>query len=268
MIGAQCTAVADDLDIIEAKPWSVLIAEDSRIWRSIIRAGIEDFGPHLHVIEAPDGQRAVEILSEQRIDIAFVDLAMPGFNGDEVVRQVQAHGRMPFFVTVSATSDAQAIARMRELSAYDYLAKPFGMAAVKRILTTYERMTHPSRVLIVDDSRTARSIIARILSRSVFHFEIEQAADGVSAFELYAKRPADIVFLDLNMPGIDGLQTLRLLRALNSGVRVVLMSGSPDALDRLQGMGAAGLRKPFLPQDLDRVMHRLFQLPLPYSDQS
>ena len=40
------------------------------------------------------------------------------------------------------------------------------------------------------------------------------------------RKPADIVFLDLNMSGIDGLQTMRLLRAHNAGVRIVLMSGS------------------------------------------
>lgn len=266
MTAATTTPETFDFDLVEMRPWSVMIAEDSAFWRGVIRAGVAEFGAHLDVVEAEDGRRALDILSSQRIDIAFVDLAMPEINGDDVVKRIQTHGRMPFFAVVSVTSDAEEIARMRKLSAYDYLVKPFGTDDIKRVLTTYERVAHHTRVLIVDDSGTARAIIARILRRSIFNFEILEAGDGVAAFEIYAEKPADIVFLDLNMPGIDGGQTMRLLRAHNRGVRIVLMSGSQEAIDRHAAMKpAAALKKPFFAGDLDRVIHGLFDLPLPYS---
>jgi CheY-like chemotaxis protein len=258
-----------DLDWVEAEPWRIMVAEDSGFWRNIVRSGIADFSTDLQVIEAADGKSALDILAGQRIDLAFVDLAMPEINGDEVVRRAQVHGKMPFFAVISVNSDAAEVARMRKLSAYDYLVKPFGAQEIKRVLTTYERVAHATRVMIVDDSGTARSIIARILKRSIFNFEIVDAGDGVTAFELYAERPADIVFLDLNMPGLDGVQTMRLLRAHNRAVRIVLMSGSQEALDRHAGMApAAILKKPFFPVDLDRVVHGLFELPLPFSGQA
>lgn len=266
MMSARKSIGDNDFDLVEVRPWSVMIAEDSGFWRNVVRAGIVDFGGDLTILEAADGRNALDILSEQRIDIAFVDLAMPEINGDEVVKRVQAHGKMPFFAVVSVTADAEEIARMRKLSAYDYLVKPFGSEAIKRVLTTYERVAHQTRILIVDDSSTARTIIGRILKRSIFNFEILEAGDGVTAFEVYAERPADIVFLDLNMPGIDGAQTMRLLRAHNRGVRIVLMSGSQESLDHHAAMGpAAALKKPFFPSDLDRVIHQLFDLPLPYA---
>lgn len=255
-------------DLIDARPWRVMIAEDSALWRHIIHRAIIEFGADLDVVMAGDGRAAREILSSQPVDLAFLDLALPEINGDDVVCQIREHGKMPFFVVVSVTSDAVEIARMRRLSAYDYLVKPFDRAAIQRVLSTYARVSHPTRVLVVDDSGTQRTIIAKILRRSVFNFEIHEAGDGVSAFEAYADKPADIVFLDLNMPGLDGAQTMRLLRAHNPSVRIVVMSGSQDALDRVRALGVdAALKKPFNAADLDVVVHRLFDLPLPYSQQ-
>lgn len=263
---ARLSLADSDFDLVDVRPWRVMIAEDSGLWRHIIRRAIGEFGADLDIVMAADGREAREILTSQPVDLAFLDLAMPEINGDDVVRHIQQHGKMPFFVVVSVTSDAVEIARMRRLSAYDYLVKPFDRAAIQRVLNTYARVSHPTRVLVVDDSGTQRAIIAKILGRSVFNFDIQEAGDGVSAFEVYAEKPADIVFLDLNMPGLDGAQTMRILRAHNPSVRVVVMSGSQDAIDRVQGTGvAAALKKPFNAADLDVVAHHLFDLPLPYS---
>lgn len=269
MATAPIITHADDFDIVLARPWRILIAEDSAFWRHFVRKAVLEYAPHLEIVEAADGRAALDVLSRQPIDIAFVDLAMPEVNGDELVKRLQADRKMPFFAVISVTSDAEEIARMRKLSAYDYLVKPFGPADIVRVMVTYERVARPARVLIVDDSATARSIIGRILKRSIFNFDIVSAGDGVSAFELYAHQPADIVFLDLNMPGLDGGQTMRLLRAHNRDVRIVLMSGDQAALERhgKHGMGGAGvlaLHKPFFPGDLDRVVHQIFDLPLPF----
>lgn len=264
MAMAPIITQADDFDIVLAQPWRILIAEDSAFWRYFVRKAVVEYSPHLEIVEAADGRAALDVLSRQPIDIAFVDLAMPEVNGDELVKRLQTDRKMPFFVVISVTSGAEEIARMRKLSAYDYLVKPFGPADIARVMATYERVARPARVLIVDDSATARSIIGRILKRSIFNFDIVSAGDGVSAFELYARQPADIVFLDLNMPGLDGGQTMRLLRAHNRDVRIVLMSGDQAALERHGGAGVLALHKPFFPGDLDRVVHQIFDLPLPF----
>jgi CheY-like chemotaxis protein len=255
-----------DLALVDAQPWVVLIADDSPTWRGLIRSAVTEFDPSVRIIEAADGRQALDALAEQPVDVAFVDLAMPEMNGDDVVKHVQREGRMPFFAVVSATGDPEQIATMRGLAAYDYLVKPFDKTAIVRVLRTYERVMTRTRALVVDDSATARAIIRRILERSVFNFAVEEAGDGVSAFEAYVRFPAEIVFLDLNMPGIDGVQTLRILRAHNPAVRVIAMSTSQEWLGRLEGPGpAAFLKKPFSPHDLDRVVHYLFELRPPYS---
>lgn len=254
-----------DIDFVEADALPVLIADDSALWRRLVAEAVQSFGSDVAIHEAATGQEALDILSSERIEIAFVDLAMPEINGPDVVERLREKRRMPFFAVISVSSDAEQVARMRKLAAYDYLVKPFDAEAVRQVLKTYERITQTTRVLIVDDSGTTLTIVRRLLDRSIFRVEIEAAKDGVSAFESYAKRMADIVFLDLNMPGLDGAQTLRILRAYNPGVHVVLMSARQEALDEARTLDAnAYLKKPFVPRDIDAIMHRMFGLKLPY----
>ena len=65
----------------------------------------------------------------------------------------------------------------------------------------------PKRVLIVDDSSTVRSVVRKVLQASRFKLEAEEAADGSAAIELAKKKRFDIVFLDCQMPGLDGFAT-------------------------------------------------------------
>jgi len=257
--------VTGDITFIDAPPWQVLVADDSSLWRHVTAAAIKAFGGPVIVHEAVDGGQALDILSRCDIDIAFIDLGMPEITGDEVVIRTGSLRRMPFFVVISGNTDGAEIARMRKLSAYDYLTKPFDAEAVSRVLKAYERASAPTSVLIIDDCVTTRAIIRRLLARTIFRLEVTDAGDGVAAFELYVKKPFDIVFLDVNMPGIDGEQTLRILRAYNPNVRVILMSGNQNSLDALKGYKARGyLRKPFGPSDLDALIHRVFGLEPPF----
>ena len=65
------------------------------------------------------------------------------------------------------------------------------------------------RVLIVDDSAFVRKVIKQMLSRSPFLDVVGVARDGVEALEMVAELRPDVVTLDLNMPGTDGIAFLR-----------------------------------------------------------
>lgn len=256
-----------DIDFVERPGWRVLIADDSGAARRFIRSAAESFDRRMVFEETSDGRQTLDALSGQPVDLAFLDLDMPEIHGEEVVRTFITDRRMPFFVVVSGIGEPEQIARMRRLAAYDYLRKPVEPEAIQRVLAIYERVSMPTRVLIVDDSRTQRGLIRRILAESVFHLAIDEAGDGVSAFEAYAREPADIVILDINMDGLDGPNTLRILRAHNPDVRVVLMSSDAVAVDRYAGLNVtAVLKKPFTSRDLDAILHGIYGLDLPYRD--
>jgi len=109
----------------------------------------------------------------------------------------------------------------------------------------------PGRILVVDDEASVREVIEQLLSAA--GYEVVVAANGHEALALMPRVRADIVLLDLAMPGLDGPDTLRLLRAGWQDVPVVVLTGYPDSglLSRaLNYSPFTLLAKPFRPERL------------------
>ena len=112
-------------------------------------------------------------------------------------------------------------------------------------------------VMIVDDDPFIRHLIATTLE-DVAGFELYEAADGVEAIEIAAQvRPA-IVFLDIDMPRMGGIEACRRLRALDEGRHatvVMLTAAGPEAEREAHDAGAdLFLTKPFSPLALLRLV--------------
>ncbi len=120
--------------------------------------------------------------------------------------------------------------------------------------------TTPIRVLIVDDIATNR-LVARI-HLQLLGAATEEAASGEEALELIRNNPPDLVFLDMNMPGLDGLDTLRLIRKLPTrAARVAVVAMTADATDahrrRYLDAGLDGyLAKPLTPESVSEIVAR------------
>ncbi|MET9837633.1 response regulator transcription factor [Streptomyces virginiae] len=110
------------------------------------------------------------------------------------------------------------------------------------------------RVLVVDDDPTVSEVVAGYLQRA--GFTVQRAEDGPSALESAARHRPDLVVLDLMLPGMDGLEVCRRLRASGTGrppVPVVMLTARGDEDDRILGleMGADDyVTKPFSPREL------------------
>ncbi len=115
-------------------------------------------------------------------------------------------------------------------------------------------------MLVVDDDLTVREVVVSYL-RAHGH-EVVEAGDGEAALELMGSRPADLVVLDLMLPGIDGLEVCRRLRS-SGDVPVVMLTALGEEGDRVAGLehGADDyVSKPFSPRELalrvDSVLRR------------
>jgi two-component system chemotaxis response regulator CheY len=116
------------------------------------------------------------------------------------------------------------------------------------------------RVLIADDSKLMRRILARILSSAGYAVAAE-AKNGVEAVSLYQKFKPDIVTMDIVMPGLDGLQALKVIKALDPNARVVMVSsiGQQDVIMEAIRAGAKDfLIKPFRRSQVVKTFTRIF----------
>lgn len=115
-------------------------------------------------------------------------------------------------------------------------------------------------VLVVDDFGSAREIYARVLSSS--GFLVSEATSGAEALEKGAMQKPDLIVMDLSMPGMDGLETIRRLRSTpnTSSTRIVVVTGAAYAEGSRKAKEAgcdAYLVKPCLPETLLGVVRGL-----------
>ena len=104
----------------------------------------------------------------------------------------------------------------------------------------------PTRVTIVDDSKVSRKMIIKSLPKD-WDIEISEACNGKEALEAYHAGKAEVMFLDLTMPEMDGYQVLENLKKedLNTFVIVVSADIQPKARERVLSLGAMDfIKKP------------------------
>ena len=107
-----------------------------------------------------------------------------------------------------------------------------------------------SRLLLVEDDERIRASMRLALEDE--GYEIDEAATGEDGLETFAQRPADVVLIDLMLPGIDGLECCRALRRISS-VPVVVVTARSDTHDVVAGLEAGAddyVTKPFVAKEL------------------
>jgi DNA-binding response OmpR family regulator len=107
-----------------------------------------------------------------------------------------------------------------------------------------------SKVLVVDDEPTVREVVVSYLRRD--GHEVAEAGDGHTALELLESDPPDLVVLDMMLPGVNGLDILRRVRATSS-IPVIMLTARAEESDRVAGLELGAddyVVKPFSPREL------------------
>jgi len=108
---------------------SVLIADDEPLARRTLREHLLELGWSGPIQEVPDGEAAIRVANQQRPDLLFLDIVMPGATGLEVLEQLDYSPRVIF----TTAFDQYAVTAF-ELGALDYLLKPFGRDRLERVV--------------------------------------------------------------------------------------------------------------------------------------
>ncbi|KAJ3096947.1 hypothetical protein HDU97_005422 [Phlyctochytrium planicorne] len=96
-------------------------------------------------------------------------------------------------------------------------------------------------VLVVDDSSICRTVLVRMLEKTGLTFDISEAANGSEAMKLCTLRKYNLIFMDLEMPGMDGVETSARIRFLGHQTPIVVVTGNTFRADAQSSLKQAGI---------------------------
>lgn len=110
-------------------------------------------------------------------------------------------------------------------------------------------------VLLVDDEIDFLSTIAKRLTKRGFN--ILKADTGVAALNLLKKNAIDVVVLDMKMPGMDGIETLKEIKSYDSLVEVIMLTGHANIDAAVKGMEMGAFDYLMKPTEIDELCYKL-----------
>ncbi len=113
------------------------------------------------------------------------------------------------------------------------------------------------KVLVVDDDQVVRSFLCDALE-TIGHHVIGVAEDGIEALSLYEKNRPDLIFMDIDMPIMDGFDIIDIVRRIDPNAKIVVITGTERNIDEAHRAGALGLlRKPFRLEDIELLLSQI-----------
>ncbi len=188
---------------------SVLVIDDSDDSRVLLTQIIQDSG--CRVYAAGSGEGGVSAALDHRPDLIVLDLLMPEMDGLETLQRIRAHpsiAQTPVIVVSAVAAEYQS----RLPGAVELLEKPITREALGDAI---DRALHasPARVLIVEDSDDSRSLIEAHLA-GFPGLVVDSAPSALDALAKLQAFHADLILLDLIMPGMDGVEFLKRIRRI------------------------------------------------------
>ena len=114
------------------------------------------------------------------------------------------------------------------------------------------------RLLVVEDEKKLCDMIAKSLHQS--GYEVDVCNDGEEALDMIYAEMYDLIVLDLNLPGVDGMEILRELRKEDEETKVLILSARSQIADKIEGLDAGAndyMEKPFHLQELEARVRSL-----------
>jgi DNA-binding NtrC family response regulator len=180
---------------------------------------LEDKGHNVVMVE--NGYQAIEAVKQTLFDVIFIDIKMPGINGVQTFREIKKIDRKAVVIMMTAYSVEDLLKEALEEGAYATVYKPFD---VDKIIAVIEEVLHEKTlILVVDDKFSDRETLKTILEDK--GYRVATAKDGTEAIEMVKSKHYDIIFLDVILPGIDGVETFERVKGIDPEVTVIMMTG-------------------------------------------
>ena len=115
----------------------------------------------------------------------------------------------------------------------------------------------PINILVVDDETDFRETLLKRLNKR--NYSVRGADRGPQALDLMAEDPADVVLLDLKMPGMDGLEVLRSIKAKHPSTQVIILTGHASVESASEGLRLGACDYLMKPGTLDEILIKIHE---------
>jgi len=197
-------------------------------------------------------------LLDQEVDFVLLDLELPDGEGEEVINYLRTHNlsQRTKCIVLTGHHDNQRRDMLFQLGALDYLSKdnPIGYLS-SEVINLIRRYTQHQKyhVLVVDDSSFMLGFIHNVLENQNYH--VITSKSGEEALTILQTQTIHLLILDLEMPGLSGLEVLRRIRErsdlLDLPILTVSGTANHDLISRVLKSGANDfIAKPFTVEEL------------------
>ncbi|MGJ0318963.1 response regulator [Aliarcobacter cryaerophilus] len=252
-----------------------LIIDDSEIDRDYLKKVLSSW--KIDSLSASNGLEAYEIITREKIDYIIVDWHMPELNGLELLKKLQDNNiNIPNILMITAHNKQELLNEAQNSNIYieKVIEKPFTPSTLyntifdkkienKRAESEKMKLTSLKKALVVEDNEINQLVTSKMLES--IGFDIDIANDGLEAVDMANKSNYDIVFMDLQMPNMDGFEATKKIREFNKNTPIVALSAAVMDKDKeltsLAGMNNH-LAKPLIRSELESILKQYFEMEL------
>ncbi|MDB5819483.1 MAG: hypothetical protein JWQ11_3123 [Rhizobacter sp.] len=207
----------------------VLVVEDHDTNRVVLRSMLESW--HMEVTLAQDGEQGLAILAgetdvDARFDLALVDMHMPGLNGMQMAQALRKRGLASELkmILLSSVSFSDDVRQAHEAGFQRFLTKPVRKAELRQAILgvsqdpTFSEGLTPQldrHILVVEDNLVNQEVISQMLRR--LGCQVKVASGAMEGLAALCESSFDLVMMDIQMPGMDGVEALNWFRRGSGG---------------------------------------------------
>lgn len=197
----------------------ILVVDDQAGMRLTLKGILGKKGYRVSLAES--GEAALEAVKAEDFRVIFMDIKMPGLSGVDALVKIKAMKPKTAVIMMTAYALEDDIRRAIREGAYTVLNKPFDMERILDIIT--DCLENRTLVMVVDDRIQDRNLLKTVLEQR--GYRVVDVETGEECIKQLRERKFQIVLLDVKLPGIDGIQTLRELKSIRPDVSVVMITG-------------------------------------------
>ncbi|MDP3729278.1 MAG: response regulator [bacterium] len=228
----------------------ILIVDDDKEFCASMADILEAKG--YEVESENSGEAAIAKVKEKSFDVVLMDIKMPAMNGVEAFKKIKEISPKTVVIMITAYSLEDLIKEALREGAFGVLRKPLDIdKLIEQIGLAKER---GMLILITDDDPNTRETFKDVLEAK--GYKVATAATGEEAIERSRERPSDILFMDMKLSALNGLETYLAIKEINPKVIAVIITGyyeeTKDLVDKALEKGVyTYLKKPL---DMDKVL--------------